>query len=418
MTDPHDTTEDERPSDDGALEPSAAADEPPASSDEPAVASEPAIEPGADDATDAVSEPGADESIEAAVEPAADDATDAVSEPGADDLPLPELDAGEALADAADPSAPPTTMPTGDVTRAHLKGLLEVLVFVAEKPLTLAELAKAAKADRKLVRALLDELKGEYASRGIRLDEVAGGFVFRTSAAYAPFVRDAVAKKPVRMTRTQLETLAIVAYRQPITRPEIDDIRGVDSGPVLKMLLERDLVRILGKKDEPGRPLLYGTTPAFLELFGLKSLKDMPTLREFTELSDDSRRVLDRELPDDGLPTEPLAPALPREAYEDPAPGEAAPGAETAGEVTVVEVDVVAEFEVTAEVAVVADADAAEAGEPEGEAELAETEDEDEADLAEAEDEGEAELAEAEDDGEVPPTDPGTRDDQSSAGSE
>lgn len=394
MTDPHDTTEDERPSDDGALEPSAAADEPPASSDEPAVASEPAIEPGTDDAADAV------------------------SEPGADDLPLPELDAGEALADAADPSAPPTTMPTGDVTRAHLKGLLEVLVFVAEKPLTLAELAKAAKADRKLVRALLDELKGEYASRGIRLDEVAGGFVFRTSAAYAPFVRDAVAKKPVRMTRTQLETLAIVAYRQPITRPEIDDIRGVDSGPVLKMLLERDLVRILGKKDEPGRPLLYGTTPAFLELFGLKSLKDMPTLREFTELSDDSRRVLDRELPDDGLPTEPLAPALPREAYEDPAPGEAAPGAETAGEVTVVEVDVVAEFEVTAEVAVVADADAAEAGEPEGEAELAETEDEDEADLAEAEDEGEAELAEAEDDGEVPPTDPGTRDDQSSAGSE
>ena len=389
MTDPHDTTEDERPSDDGALEPSAAADEPPASSDEPAVASEPAIEPGTDDAADAV------------------------SEPGADDLPLPELDTGEALADAADPSAPPTTMPTGDVTRAHLKGLLEVLVFVAEKPLTLAELAKAAKADRKLVRALLDELKGEYASRGIRLDEVAGGFVFRTSAAYAPFVRDAVAKKPVRMTRTQLETLAIVAYRQPITRPEIDDIRGVDSGPVLKMLLERDLVRILGKKDEPGRPLLYGTTPAFLELFGLKSLKDMPTLREFTELSDDSRRVLDRELPDDGLPTEPLAPALPREAYEDPAPG-----AETAGEVTVVEVDVVAEFEVTAEVAVVADADAAEAGEPEGEAELAETEDEDEADLAEAEDEDEAEFAEAEDDGEVPPTDPGTRDDQSSAGSE
>ena len=361
MTDPHDTTEDERPSDDGALEPSAAADEPPASSDEPAVASEPAIEPGADDATDAA------------------------VESGTDDLPLPELDAGEALADAADPSAPPTTMPTGDVTRAHLKGLLEVLVFVAEKPLTLAELAKAAKADRKLVRALLDELKGEYASRGIRLDEVAGGFVFRTSAAYAPFVRDAVAKKPVRMTRTQLETLAIVAYRQPITRPEIDDIRGVDSGPVLKMLLERDLVRILGKKDEPGRPLLYGTTPAFLELFGLKSLKDMPTLREFTELSDDSRRVLDRELPDDGSPTEPVAPALPREAYEDAAPGEAAADAETAGEVTVVEVEVVAEFEVTAEVAVEMDD-----GEP----------------------------AEATDDGEVPPTDPGTRDGQSSAGSE
>src|SRR5262249_55665384 len=104
------------------------------------------------------------------------------------------------------------------------------------------------------------------------------------------------AKRPVRMTRAQLETLAIVAYRQPITRPEVDDVRGVDSGPVLHTLLDRDLVKILGKKDEPGRPLLYGTTRSFLEFFGLKSLKDLPNLREFTELSDDSRRVYDREM--------------------------------------------------------------------------------------------------------------------------
>jgi segregation and condensation protein B len=93
-----------------------------------------------------------------------------------------------------------------------------------------------------------------------------------------------------------VETLAIIAYRQPITRPEVDDIRGVDSGPVLKLLLERDLVRILGKKDEPGRPLLYGSTTVFLEFFGLRSLKDLPTLEEFTELSEDSRRVVEREL--------------------------------------------------------------------------------------------------------------------------
>jgi segregation and condensation protein B len=102
----------------------------------------------------------------------------------------------------------------------------------------------------------------------------------------------------VRLSRAQVETLAILAYRQPVTRPEIDDIRGVDSGPVLKVLLERDLVRILGKKDEPGRPMIYGTTTAFLEFFGLKSLKDLPTLREFTELSEDSRRVAERELGD------------------------------------------------------------------------------------------------------------------------
>src|SRR6185295_9785573 len=119
------------------------------------------------------------------------------------------------------------------------------------------------------------------------------------------FIREAAGKKPVRMSRAQLETLAIVAYRQPNTRPEVDDVRCVDSGAALKTLLDRELVRILGKKDEPGRPLLYGTTPQFLEFFGLKSLKDLPTLREFTELTDDSRRAYERELgeePPDALP--------------------------------------------------------------------------------------------------------------------
>ncbi|HEY6461236.1 MAG TPA: SMC-Scp complex subunit ScpB, partial [Polyangiaceae bacterium] len=132
----------------------------------------------------------------------------------------------------------------------------------------------------------------------IVLGEIAGGWLFRTSVEYAPFVREMASEKPVRLTRAQVETLAIAAYRQPITRPEIDDIRGVDSGATLKLLLERDLLRILGKKDEPGRPLLYGTTNAFLEFFGLKSLKDLPTLKEFTELSDESRRVAEAELGD------------------------------------------------------------------------------------------------------------------------
>jgi segregation and condensation protein B len=193
---------------------------------------------------------------------------------------------------------PVATLPAGDVARAHLKGLIEALVFVSDRPVSVAEIAKAAKADKKLVRALAEELGHEYRERGIHLEDVAGGLVFRTDAAFAPFIREVAGKKPVRMTRAQLETLAIIAYRQPITRPEVDDIRGVDSGPVIKMLLDRDLVRILGKKDEPGRPLLYGTTPVFLELFGLRSLKDLPSLREFTELSDDSRRVYDREMGD------------------------------------------------------------------------------------------------------------------------
>lgn len=184
------------------------------------------------------------------------------------------------------------------VTRSHLKGLLEALVFASDHPQKASDLAKAASANVKEVREILADLEKEYRPRGVQLDEVAGGWIFRTSPAYAPFVRDLTKQKAVRLSRAQVETLAILAYRQPVTRPEIDEIRGVDSGPVLKVLLERELVRILGKKDEPGRPIIYGTTTAFLEFFGLKSLKDLPTLREFTELTEDSRRVAERELGD------------------------------------------------------------------------------------------------------------------------
>ena len=183
-----------------------------------------------------------------------------------------------------------------ELSRAHLRGLLEALVFASDKPMKAIELARLASAPVRQVRELLAELKVASAGRGVVLDEVAGGWLFRTSVEYAPFVRELASEKPVRLTRAQVETLAIVAYRQPITRPEVDDIRGVDSGATMKLLLERDLVRILGKKDEPGRPILYGTTTAFLEFFGLKSLKDLPTLKEFTELTDESRRVAEAEL--------------------------------------------------------------------------------------------------------------------------
>ncbi len=192
----------------------------------------------------------------------------------------------------------PTAIPQGSLGRDHLKGLLEALIFASDKPMRAADLARSAAAPLKEVNLLLAVLKAEYSSHGVQLDEVAGGWIFRTHVAFAPFVRDMAKQKPVRLTRAQVETLAILAYRQPITRPEIDDIRGVDCGPVLKLLLERDLVRILGKKDEPGRPILYGTTSQFLEFFGLKSLKDLPTLKEFTELNEDSRRTVEKELGD------------------------------------------------------------------------------------------------------------------------
>jgi len=194
--------------------------------------------------------------------------------------------------------------PARELSRTHLRGLLEALVFVSDKPVTSNELARVASAPLKQVKEVMGELKQGYAHRGIELDEVAGGWLFRTNLQFAPFVRELTSERPVRLSRAQIETLAIVAYRQPVTRPEIDDIRGVDSGATLKLLLERDLVRILGKKDEPGRPLLYGTTSQFLEFFGLKSLKELPTLREFTELSDESRRVAEAEL-SEVLPGEP-----------------------------------------------------------------------------------------------------------------
>jgi segregation and condensation protein B len=204
--------------------------------------------------------------------------------------------------------SPTAAVPGGEVVRSHLKGVLEALIFASEHPLPAKELARIAQADLKLVKTLLGELVEEYHHRGFRLDEVANGYVFRTSPVFAPFVREQVQKKPVKMTRAQIETLAIVAYRQPITRPEIDEVRGVDSGAVLKSLLERELVRIIGKKDEPGRPMLYGTTGSFLEFFGLKSLGDLPTLREFTELTDESRRAYEREMgeepPDGSTPIE------------------------------------------------------------------------------------------------------------------
>ena len=207
--------------------------------------------------------------------------------PGRDDLDAPTVTAsGDALAE----------IDSILLQRRHLRGLLEALVFASDSPITPKELAKLASAPQKQVRELLGELQHDYSTRGMHLDEVAGGWVFRTSAQYAPFVRDLTKQKPVRLTRAQVETLAIIAYRQPITRPEVDDVRGVDSGPVLKLLLERDLVRILGKRDEPGRPIIYGTTGHFLEFFGLKSLKDLPTLREFTELSDESRADYEDEL--------------------------------------------------------------------------------------------------------------------------
>jgi segregation and condensation protein B len=147
------------------------------------------------------------------------------------------------------------------------------------------------------VREGLHHLQEQSRNRGIMPQEVAGGWQLRTHTKYATLLRDFLQAKPSRLSRASLETLSIVAYKQPLTRAEVEDIRGVDCGAVLRGLLERRLLRILGKKDEPGRPILYGTAPLFLELFGLKSLKELPTLREFVELSEEHQRIVDSQAP-------------------------------------------------------------------------------------------------------------------------
>jgi segregation and condensation protein B len=167
------------------------------------------------------------------------------------------------------------------------------------------------------VAQALDQLAGHYRDgvSGVVLQEVAGGWQLRSAPDNAEFARRFLRVKPQRLTRAALETLAIVAYRQPVTRPEIEDVRGVDSGAVVKALLERKLVRILGRKEEPGRPILYGTTREFLEFFAVKDLSSLPTLREFHELSEESRDLVERERPQEpprleGLVAELADPAL------------------------------------------------------------------------------------------------------------
>ena len=186
-------------------------------------------------------------------------------------------------------------------TQEHKKRVLESLIFVSDSVISAVQLGRIAKIKVAEVRELLAEICVAYEGRGIELVEVNGGYQFRSVAASAPYVRNLVAQKPVRLTKAQLETLALIAYRQPITRPEIDDLRGVDSGSAIRVLLERELVKILGRKEEAGRPLLYGTTPHFLEFFGMNAMTDLPTLREFTELSAEHRELFKAktgEIPD------------------------------------------------------------------------------------------------------------------------
>lgn len=178
-----------------------------------------------------------------------------------------------------------------------LKAVIEAFLFVAGFPLSLDKLADLTEADKADIKEVIAGLTEEYRrpGRGIRLLEIAGGYQFRSDPTLAPWLRRLQKERAQRLSAAALETLAIIAYRQPVTRAEIEYLRGVDSGGVLKTLLERNLLRILGKKDVPGRPLLYGTSRYFLELFGLKNLNELPTLKEFSALDPELAEALPLE---------------------------------------------------------------------------------------------------------------------------
>src|SRR5690606_13256562 len=179
----------------------------------------------------------------------------------------------------------------------RLVSIVESLLFASSKPLKVKQIRRVLEEPSvRQIQLALKHLIATNDSRGIIVAQVAGGFVLQTHPQNSQWVQRLLQAKPVRLSRPQLETLAVVAYRQPVTRAEVDHIRGVDGGAVMKVLLERELIQIVGKKDEPGRPMVYGTTVGFLEFFNLMSLRDLPDLREFRELSDETKASLRKRM--------------------------------------------------------------------------------------------------------------------------
>jgi len=175
--------------------------------------------------------------------------------------------------------------------RSEQRRIVEALVLAAPEPISAARLAQVVPdCTPATAKELVNELGAEYTEhdRAFELWEVAGGYQIRTRAEFSGYLQQLQKQRPLRLSRAALETLAIVAFKQPVTRGEIEQVRAVDAGAVVKSLMERQLVRIVGQREVPGRPMLYGTTRRFLEVFGLESLKQLPSLRELEDLARDS----------------------------------------------------------------------------------------------------------------------------------
>jgi segregation and condensation protein B len=210
------------------------------------------------------------------------------------------------------PAEAEAELPTKD--EARLKAIIEAIVYLTDQPLTVAQIAAALSETAERVAVVLQSLVEEYEKpeHGIAVREVAGGFAMATKAEHHDEVRQFVKnlQPPVKLSLAALETLSVIAYKQPITAPEIMEVRGVQGAGVLKTLLDRKLISAAGRKNVVGKPILYKTTREFLVQFGLKDLSELPSLKEFEEIGRLS------------IPDEPPAPEPEAEAA---APAEAAP---------------------------------------------------------------------------------------------
>ncbi|MFO7831073.1 MAG: SMC-Scp complex subunit ScpB [Desulfuromonadaceae bacterium] len=188
--------------------------------------------------------------------------------------------------------------------KSDIKARVEAVLFSSDTALSMAKLEQVLEVGTQPLRVALQQLQHEcqQEGRGVVLQEVAGGFQLRTRPEYAPWVMQLRRTRHMNLSRAATETLAIVAYRQPVTRAELEALRGVDSAGIVRTLLEKDLVRVAGKKDVPGRPLMYATSARFLEVFGLNSLEDLPTLRDLK--TDELDRAPEVELEMDFEPQE------------------------------------------------------------------------------------------------------------------
>ena len=181
----------------------------------------------------------------------------------------------------------------------NLKAAVEALIFASEKPITLEQIKKVlGDLDTLSVNKIITELKNDYQAqnRGLRVVEIAGGFAMTTCSDFAPFLKKLFKNRYCdKLSKPALESLAIIAYKQPLTKSEIESLRNVNVDGVMKSLIEKNLIRVCGRKKIPGRPFVFGTTREFLEHFGLKSLQDLPKMEDFTVLAQEKEAQVDIE---------------------------------------------------------------------------------------------------------------------------